>query len=82
MLPFKSDKSNFSPHKKHTAPRVDCRDLFPVEHRTETLSPTENGLSQRDQIFEDARKSTQDVVLHGAPLPLVWVGRDHDHGLH
>ncbi|KAF8553141.1 hypothetical protein OG21DRAFT_1283722 [Imleria badia] len=73
MLPFRLDKSNLSPHKRGTPPRVDSRSLFPAEHHTETLSPAENKLSRRDQIFEGARKSTQDIVLHGAPLPLVWV---------
>jgi hypothetical protein len=74
MLPFsKLNKSNLSPLKKGTGPRVDCRGLFPAEQHPEALSPTESGLSQRDQVFEGARKSTQDVVLHGAPLPLIWV---------
>jgi hypothetical protein len=75
MLPFsKLNKSNLSPLKKGAGPRVDCRGLFPAEQHPEALSPTESGLSQRDQVFEGARKSTQDVVLHGAPLPLIWVG--------
>ncbi|KAG6371816.1 hypothetical protein JVT61DRAFT_9177 [Boletus reticuloceps] len=69
-----SDKSNPPPFKKGASLRVDCRSLFSEEQsRTETLSPTENGLWRRDQFFERACKSTQDVRLHGAPLPLVWV---------
>lgn len=74
MLPL---KPNLSPFKKgSTGPRVDCRGLFPEEHHTTPLlSPTENRLSRRDQFLEDARKSTQDIVLHGAPLPLAWVSR-------
>ncbi|KAF8435354.1 hypothetical protein L210DRAFT_857077 [Boletus edulis BED1] len=73
MLPAISDKSNLPHFKKGASLRVDCRSLFSAEHRTETLSPIENGLRRRDQFFERARKSTQDVRLHGAPLPLVWV---------
>ena len=82
MLPFSFNKSNLSPLKKGTGPRVDCRSLFPAEHHTEALSPTESGFSRRDQALEDARKSTQDIMLHGAPLPLIWVGRSRDCRVH
>ena len=78
MLPFRPDKLNHSPLKKGTSPRVDCRRLFPAEHHTTTLSPTESGLSRRDQLLKEAHKSTQEILLHGAPLPLVWVGRDYN----
>ncbi|KAI9463137.1 hypothetical protein HD554DRAFT_1417327 [Boletus coccyginus] len=75
MLPFRLDKSNFSPLKKGAIPRLDCRDLFPAKHYTEPLPPTKSALpSPRcNQLFEGAEKSTQDIFLHGAPLPLVWV---------
>ena len=76
MLPFRSEKSNFSPFKKAADPRVDCRSLFPAGHLTPALSPTEGELSRRDTFLESARGSTRDIMLHGAPLPLAWVGRD------
>lgn len=75
MLPLRVDKSNLSPFKKGTGPRADCRGLFPAEHHTAALSPKENRLSRHDQFFEDARKSARDIALHGAPLPLAWVGQ-------
>lgn len=65
-------KSNLSPFRKGASPRVDCRGLFPAEHH---ISPTENRLSRRDQFLEDAQRSTQGIGLHGAPLPLAWVGQ-------
>ena len=77
MLPFRLDKSNLSPLKKGASPRLDCRDLFFAKHHMEPLSPTESALAQRNQLFEGAQKSTQDIMHHGAPLPLVWVGPSH-----
>ncbi|KAG9308021.1 hypothetical protein JVU11DRAFT_12673 [Chiua virens] len=71
MSPLKSD--NLSPLKRGASPRIDCRSMFSAEYPTATLSPIGDRLIRRDKLMEDARKSTQEVKLRGAPLPLVWV---------
>ncbi|KAF9218835.1 hypothetical protein BS17DRAFT_478206 [Gyrodon lividus] len=74
MLPSKSDKSEIPPRlRKGRARRVDCRDVFSREHETTASFSLQDQFPLRDQLLGGARKSTQHIRQHGAPLPLVWV---------
>ncbi|KIJ62388.1 hypothetical protein HYDPIDRAFT_41889 [Hydnomerulius pinastri MD-312] len=74
MLLHKLDMPKNSSHlKKARAPRIDCRDVFLEESTITSPSPIQGPSPRRDKLLEQARTSTQNIIRHGAPLPLAWV---------